>query len=141
MQTFRQMGGEKHGKIANVICERSLITVILYTVTRSQINKRCLLRVKIEKYAFLVTLKPLRSMRRGKAELCNYDISQGKDVYHNSIKCFITFPISDPSSCVHQHTQDESIRAEDTSQLHLKFSNEDIYLAFIGTQYQDHNGF
>ena len=32
--------------------------------------------------------------------------AQPSHIYQNSFQCFITFPVSVPSSCVHQHMQD-----------------------------------
>ena len=53
-------------------CRRLVLSNFTISVVGSQnvIDKSCLVCIKREKYTFLVTLRPLVSMRRGKVELC-----------------------------------------------------------------------
>ena len=64
----------------------------LQSYKKMSINKSCLVCDMCEKYAFLVTLRLLGSMKSGKAEPHNTFIGKAKPnyAYQNLLKCFIT---------------------------------------------------
>lgn len=77
-----------------------ITAVVPQTVT----YKSCLGCVKSEKYAFLVTLRPLGSMFEEKPNLVPYDVRR-IEVNLHSLKltsvCSVTFSVLVPRSCVH----------------------------------------
>ena len=90
------------------LCDRK-VAQFHAVVSQNITNESCLVCVKSENYAFWVILRPLQgSMRQGKAKLCTlcYQARRSQTAYIEShFQCFIPSLVSDPSSCVLQHTR------------------------------------